>query len=171
MEHETHRVGRPQGGHRLRIEEPRLHPGAALVRLQHVPVAVEHEGRIRLLLAQDEVECAPDLGQRRSVEPRRPVDGRVAGGREQIVAVAQRHVERTRQQQDHFPARLRPTRLDEAEVPRRHARLDREVELAQPPARPPVAQQRAEAPLTDDLGVFHAGTLHRPWAAGTLPGR
>jgi hypothetical protein len=81
--------------------------------------------------------------------------GREAGGQQEVVAVAQRYVELLGQMQHHLPARLRAARLQEAQVSRRDAGLEREVELAEaaPPA--PVAQQRAEW----DGGRAHGRTL------------
>jgi hypothetical protein len=67
------------------------------------------------------------------------VRGREAGGQQQVVAVAQRHVELVGEVQHHLAARLRTARLQEAEVAGRDAGLERQVELAQPPPPSPVA--------------------------------
>ena len=171
MEHEAHGVGWAQRGHCLGIEKDGLHARAAVVDAQHVPVAVEHQRGIRLLLAQDEVERAADLGQGRRLQAGRPVDGRVAGRREQVVAVAQRHVERPRQQQDHLATGLRPARFDEAQVARGHAGLHREVELAEAPPGAPAAQERPEADLAQRGDGVHAGDSTPPSASPKLPGR
>ena len=75
--------------------------------------------------------------------------GRVERRREarrdqQRVALAQRHVEVIGEVQHHLAARPGPAGLDEAQVPRRDAGVVRQIELAQAPPRPPVAQQRAD---------------------------
>ena len=85
MEHQPHGVRGAQRGHRRGVDEVGLHARGALVDLQDVPVAVEHQRRVRLLLVQDEVERPAYLGHRRRLEIRAAVDGRVAGGDEQVV--------------------------------------------------------------------------------------
>ena len=59
------------------------------------------------------------------------VDRRVAGGEQHPVALAQRHVELLGQVQDHLLARARAAGLEEAQVARGDAGLEREVELAE----------------------------------------
>jgi len=56
-----------------------------------------------------------------------------------------RHVEVLGEVEHELPARLRPTRLHEAEVAGRHRGLVGEVELAEPPPLAPVAEQVAHA--------------------------
>ena len=63
---------------------------------------------------------------------------------QELVAIAQRHVERLGELQDHVGAGARAAGLEEAQMPRRDARLEGEVELAQPPAGAPLAQQRPD---------------------------
>ena len=149
VKHEAHRVGRPERGHRGGVEEERLHARAALVDLQHVPVAIEDERGVGLLLAQDEIERAARLRQGGGIEARRAVDRGVAGRREEIVAVTERHVERAREQDDHLAARRGPAGLDEAQMTRRHARLDRQIELTHAATRTPLAQQPADPARLD----------------------
>ena len=144
MEHEPHGVRRPQLGHRLRIEEEGLHAGAALVDLEHVPVTIEDQSGVRLLPLEHEIEGAPGLSERGGVQLGRPIHRRETGGRQEVVAVAQRHVKRPSQLQDHLTARLGPARLDEADVAGRDARLAGEVELAELTAYPPVPNQLAQ---------------------------
>jgi hypothetical protein len=55
-------------------------------------VPVDHDGRVRLLLTQDEVEGAARLRQRGRLEVRRAVDGGEPGGRQEVVPVTQGHV-------------------------------------------------------------------------------
>src|SRR5215510_1702503 len=59
--------------------------------------------------------------------------------------------------QDHLAARLRPPRLDEAEMPRRDRRSQRQLELAEIAALPPLTKQRAYRRCT--LGECHTETL------------
>ena len=72
------------------------------------------------------------------------VDRRDAGGREQAVALAQRHVEPIGQTQHHLAAGHRAAGLDEAQVARRHVGVTRQVELTQAPPLAPLAQLRTE---------------------------
>jgi len=130
-------------------------------------VAVEHERGIRLLSFQDEVERAAGQGERRRIQIGRAVDRREAGRRQQIVAVAQRHVEGPGELEDHLTARLGPAGLDEADVTARDPGFAGEIELAQLPARPPVADQRANVVFSPIHGV-ELYTVSRP---GTLPPR
>jgi hypothetical protein len=69
------------------------------------------------------------------------VGGRVAGRQEQVVALAQRDLEPLGEPDHHVAARLRAAGLHEAQVTRRDVGLERELELAEPPAGPPLAQQ------------------------------
>ena len=79
------------------------------------------------------------------------VGGRVAGREQQRVALAQRHLELLGQVQHQLAAGLRAAGLDEAEVARRDAGLERQVELAEPAPLAPVAQQRAERRAVERL--------------------
>ena len=81
----------------------------------------------------------------RRVEIGRVVRRRVTRGDEQRVAGPQRDVEVVGEVEHHLPARARSAGLDEAQVTRRDPRLRGEVELAQPTAGAPLAQQRADA--------------------------
>ena len=94
------------------------------------PVAIDDERRVGLVAAEDPVERVAHGPHLRLVEPALRERGRVAGREQQRVALAQRHLELLGEPQHHLGARARAARLDEAEVPRRHARLQREVELA-----------------------------------------
>src|SRR6185312_1304823 len=66
------------------------------------------------------------------------------------------------QVQHHLGARPGPARLDEAEMPRRDARLQRELHLAHATALAPVTQQRTH-PTGVVLGDRHH---HEPTCAG-----
>ena len=107
---------------------------------------------IGLVAAQDAVDRLAHRAHLRRVEVVLGVGGRVAGGEQQRVAVAQRDVEMLGQLDHHLRARLGPPRLDEAQVPGRHARLEREVLLAHPPPAAPVAQQASDAGAVGDRG-------------------
>ena len=72
------------------------------------------------------------------------VERREAGREEQVVALAERDLERTGQPHDHRAARLGPPRLDEAHVPRRRPGVPGEVELAL--ARRTPRQYRSRSP-------------------------
>ena len=80
------------------------------------------------------------------------VDGGEARGGEQLVARAGRHVEGAGEQQDHLAAGLGAAGLHEGEMPRRDLGLHGEPELAEPPALPPLAKQRAEGAEPREAG-------------------
>ena len=94
-------------------------------------------------------------------------DGCVARRHQQLVAVAQRHLEPVRQLEDHAGAGARPARLDEAQVPCRDAGVERQVELAEAPPLAPVAQQRPYA--SGCSGARHGGDLSAAGGRGDYP--
>ena len=107
-------------------------------------MSVDGERRARLVAAQHQLDDVARGSQRRIAERPRRVHRREAGGGEQAVALAQRHVEAVRQAQDHLAARRRAAGLEAAEVARRHVGLERQLELAEAAARAPVADLRAD---------------------------
>jgi hypothetical protein len=102
---------------------------------------VDDDGRERFMGLQQLVERLFDRGELGRVERALRVDGRVARGQQHPVALAERDVEVLGQVQDHLLAGLAAAGLHEAQVARRDARLEREVELAQAPARTPGLDQ------------------------------
>ena len=114
------------------------------VRRDHAPVAVDDERRIGLVAAQDLVDRLADRAQLGRAELALSERRRVAGGQQQPVALAQRHVELLGETQHHLLARLRAAGLEKAQVARGDARLERQPELAEVTPRAPVAQQRAD---------------------------
>ena len=113
-----------------RARTPSSSTATARLPATSVPAAVDHDGRVRLVAAQDEVERLahrPHLGV---VERPLAVHRRVAGGQQQLVALAQRHLELLGQVQHHLAAGLGAAGLDEAHVPGRDAGVERQVELA-----------------------------------------
>ena len=102
-----------------------------------------------------------------------PVHVRVAARFEQPVAIAQRHIERLRQDKEGLPAWRRPSRFDEADVPRRKPRPHREVELAETAGRPPLTEQvshrTASRPFSPDCRGLHDVMLLVPAARTPLP--
>ena len=75
------------------------------------------------------------------------------------VPVAQRHVEGLGELQDHLGAGARATRLEEAQVTRRDAGLECQVELTHAPPPAPIAQQRSNLGPFGDL--CHGSRLER----------
>jgi hypothetical protein len=69
------------------------------------------------------------------------VGGREAAGQQQRVAVAEGDVEVFGQAEDHLAGRPGPAGLDEAQVPRGDVGRDGQVQLAEPAALPPLAEQ------------------------------
>jgi hypothetical protein len=81
---------------------------------------------------------------RRIVERPRREHRRESGRGQQAVALAQRHVEAAREPQHHLAARRRAAGLEAAEMARRDVGGERELELAEAAAHPPVAELRAD---------------------------
>ena len=147
MVEEAHRVGRAADRrHRVGVEEQAHQPPGAAIGHQDVPVAVDDQAGVGLLLAHHEVERAPHVGHLGRLEAGLPVHRRVAGGGQQVVAAARRDLEHAAQQQHHVAARLGAARLDEAQVPRGDLGVHRQGELAQAPALAPLLEQPAEVP-------------------------
>jgi len=96
-------------------------------------VAIDGHGRVGLVAGEYAVEGLPHRPHAGLVEIALAVGRRVPGREQELVAVAQRDREMLGEVQDHLCARPRTARLDKAQVPRRHLRLEREVELAQAP--------------------------------------
>ena len=136
---------------------PSSRTGLARLPATSVPAAVDDDGRVGLVAAQDEVEGLAHRCHVGRVERALPVDGRVAGGEQQLVALAQRHLELLGQVQDHLAARrARPvsTKLTcRAETPASSARSS----WLQPPPLAPVAQQRADTEGRREGDVGHGG--------------
>jgi hypothetical protein len=112
----------------------------AVVR-NEVPVAVDREGRIRLVPGEHRLDRPACAAHRRVIEAALAVHRRIARCDQQSVALAQRHVEAPRQAQHHLAAGRGTTGLDIAEMPRRDLGLAGELELAEVSALAPVAQQ------------------------------
>jgi hypothetical protein len=108
-------------------------------------VAVDDEGRERLVAGQDRLDRLADRTHLRGVEIVLPVHRRVAGGEQQVVARAQRDLELLGQLEHELGARPCPPGLDEAEMPGGHVGGEREVELAEPSPPAPVAEHDADS--------------------------
>src|SRR5437763_1950018 len=87
----------------------------------------------------------PDWGHLRLFHRPGAVLRRVAGREQQPISLPQRDLKLLGKVQDHLGARLRPPRLDEAQMPSRDARVEREVQLAEPSPLSPVAEHGADA--------------------------
>ena len=111
---------------------------------------VDDNGRKGLVPGEDLVEGAADGRHLGPVERRLVVGRRVPGGEEEGVALAQGDVKVLSQVQDELTARPRSSRLDEAQMTGRDLGFGRQVELAEPPALPPVAEQVTHAPRRGD---------------------
>jgi hypothetical protein len=101
-------------------------------------------------------------------------DRRIARRYQQDIALAQGDLEPFGQMQHHVAARQRPAGLQKAQMLRRDIGLASEVELAQVPALPPLAQKIAHrsrrrqhgATIADAASRLHYLRLNRPRAAG-----
>lgn len=102
---------------------------------------VDRDGRIRLVRRQQQVRGFARRLQFRIANVAFLEHGGIAGGHQQQVPLAQRNVEPLRQMQHHIPARQRPAGLKETQMAGRYIGFDRKVELAEPAALSPFAQQ------------------------------
>ena len=134
-----------------------------------LPRPVHDHRRVRLVRGQHEVHGAADGGHVGVVQAPASVDRGEAGRQQQVVALAQRHLQLLGQVQHHLPARAGPPGLDEAQVPCRDARVAGQVELAEPAALPPVAQQVADGGTGPDGG--HVPDASDGRGGCRLPGR
>jgi hypothetical protein len=112
--------------------------------MHDLPSAVDDDTRKWLVGVQNSLNALPDGGHIGVGKGAFPVNRRETGGHQQLVPFAKRHVEHPGEAQHHRTARGRSARLDETDVAGRHVSLDREVELGQPAALPPLTHQRTE---------------------------
>jgi len=112
--------------------------------MHDLPSAVDHDTGKWVVRVENSLDALTHGAHVGVIQRPFPVDRRQAGGHQQLVLFAQRHIEHARQPQDHVAAGRRPARLDETDVAGRYVGLDRKVELGQPTALPPLAHQRAE---------------------------
>jgi hypothetical protein len=124
----------------------------AVVGAHEVPVPVHHDPREWFVGPEDPVERRQHVVGSRIVETELTVRRRVAGGEEQVVAIAQRHLQRLGERVQHLPARLRASRLDEADMAGRHPGPRRQVELAHPPLRAPRREHDTRLTLRPPAG-------------------
>ncbi len=114
---------------RQRPDQELDHRHGALVGLQQIPATIDDDGGEGLLLAQHVVERAADRRQRLGAEIGLTPGRRVTRSQQQLVGLAQRHVERRRQAQDHLAAGLGAAELEEAQMTLRAVGRRREPEL------------------------------------------
>ena len=114
---------------------PQVDLDGLAARLEDAVVRLRHSGADVLLATPTDTRDAGLF---------KPLRGRHAVHSANLFTIAQRHVEILGEVQHHLAARPRPARLDEAQVPRRHAGFGREFELTESAAHAPVAQQRTD---------------------------
>jgi hypothetical protein len=114
------------------------------VRRDHRPVAVDRQRREGLVRRQHLRDHGAGGRHLRIVIGSFREVRREAGGGQQHVALAQRHLELLGQVQQHVAARAGAARFQEAEVPLRDLRLAGQRQLAEAPAAAPFADQAAD---------------------------
>jgi hypothetical protein len=119
VDRRLHQVGRDVG-------DQQRH---ARVGREHLPRPVDDHRRERRVRVQDALNRFAHGLHLRVVERVLAVPRRVAGGEQQLVALAQRHLQVLGQLQHHLGRRPRPAGLDERDVTRGNAGLQGEVEL------------------------------------------
>ncbi len=127
------------------------------VRGHHGPVAINREGRVRFMPLEYKVDGLARAQERGVGQLPLAKYRSVSGCHQQHVALAQRDFQPLGQMQHHLAARLRASRLNEAQVPGGYIGLAGEIELAQTPALAPFAQK-----IADRLcGAHHQATITR----------
>ena len=111
-------------------------------------MAVDDERGVRLVPAQHLVDGLAYGSHLRRVEIALGEHRRVAGCEQQMIPVSQGYVEPLGKMEHHLGARAGASGLDEAQMPRRDSGLERELELAEPAALPPLSQHRADRRTT-----------------------
>ncbi|SFM08403.1 CubicO group peptidase, beta-lactamase class C family [Variovorax sp. OV329] len=109
-----------------------------------VPVAVHRQGRKGLVPLEHQVHRLPRRRHGRIVQRALAVHGRIAGGHQQGIALAQRHFQALGQAQHHLAAGRGAAGFHVAQMAGGNIRLLGEIELAQAPLLAPVAQVLAE---------------------------
>ena len=130
------------------------------------PLAVDDDRRVGLVAFDHAAQRLANTLHVRAPEWPLRVERRIAGRHEQLVSGSQRNVQGVAQPQDHVTARLRPPRLDEAQMALRDVRTERKAQLALLPARAPVAELDAERARSRGLSSF--AVFHRPDPWGAL---
>jgi hypothetical protein len=121
------------------------HIQGSVVGGDEVPPAVYDQRWERLVTPHDLVKGASYRCHLIGSERRLPVHRRISSGQQQRVLLAQWDLELGSEVHHELSARSGATGLDKAQVPGRHIRRDRQVELAEPTALPPPAQQPTDS--------------------------
>jgi hypothetical protein len=113
----------------------------ALGGFQNVPMSVDHEPGIGLVMFQDDLDRSKDLGEFRRIELGLRIFRCVTGGNKEGIPFAKRNLEGVREPDEHLATWLRLPGLEPTHVTRRHSRFEREIQLAQSSAGSPLAKQ------------------------------
>ena len=122
------------------VDQSRGETTSGRVRHDHIPTAIDHDGRVGLVSAQDEFEHITHLAHRGRPEIR-PLIGRGEPGRqEKLVSLLQRDVQDHREMEHHLPAWCSPSRFEKRQVPLGHGSFSGQLQLTESPLRSPVFQ-------------------------------
>ncbi len=168
IEDRQHQVDAPaallQLGRCAPTQQQAKHVAVCLVGVEHVPESVQHHGGIGLLLGQDELHRLLHHLQRGRGQAVLGVGRRKATGKQQAVALAQRHAKAVRQRQHHFAAGPGAAGFKEADMPLRYPGGQRQRKLAVAALAAPVTQQAGE--IEGGFGAggqgVHDGITARP---------
>jgi hypothetical protein len=129
-----------------------------------IPVPIDDEGRKWPVSVEHVLDRVAHGTHLRGVELMLPVGRRVTCGQEQVVALAERHVESLGQAEHHLRAWARAAGFDETQVSRRDVSLQRKLELTDSTATAPLAEHHPDRrPIAGDR---HTSIVGRPvsWA-------
>ena len=124
--------------------------------LDQVPEPVDDQSRVRLVRFEQPLQRLAKRPHHRSVVGLVQVGRREAAREQQPIALGDRQVEALGEMDQQLAARARAAGLDEAEVLGREARVERELELAEPAAATPEPDQ-----LADGLRLPFRRNAHR----------
>jgi hypothetical protein len=114
-------------------------------------VPIDDEGRKWFVSVKHVLDRVAHGTHLRGVELTLPIGRRVACGQEQVVALAERHVESLGEVEHHRRARARAAGFDEAHVSRRDVSLQSKLELTESTATAPLAEHQPDRrPIAGD---------------------
>ena len=114
-------------------------------------MAVELDGRIRLVPAQQRLASDPYRGQPLRAQGMFGIDGRETRGQQQLVAAAQGDIQGRAERDDHLAAGTGAPGFEKSQMTRGYARFQRQIELADTALRAPAFQDRTKIRSGDSV--------------------
>ncbi len=144
MENRVHRVVGDGGLHLVGLAENRKHALRCIVAEADIPMAIDDNGGIGLLLAQHEIQGLANIGYIFGRLFAVAIGRHEAGGHVQDIALLKWQIERHAEQLHHLAAWLRTAGFKKTQMPGRDICLTCQFKLAEPALLPPMPEQVAE---------------------------